>query len=287
MKYGFGYQGSKSSIAEEIINNLPSGERFVDLFGGGFAISHCALLSGKWNKVLYSDIDPLLKPMIENAIEGKYNYQNFIPEWISRETFTKKKYEDGLVKFMWSFANNGRDYMFAKNIEEIKRQGFEWVFHGTPIEGMEELESDSTDYDERRKILTNYVKGKHFRIEPLEHLNRLQQLEHLNRLQQLEHLNRLQQLELTTMDYHYYEYQEGDVVYCDIPYQNCGDGKNDDYGGSFDHGEFYRWAISQPYPVYFSSYKLGNLVWEKDKQLTNSAQTNSIHRREALYCVMN
>ena len=34
-KYGVPYQGSKAQIAEDIINELPSGNRFVDLFGGG------------------------------------------------------------------------------------------------------------------------------------------------------------------------------------------------------------------------------------------------------------
>ena len=46
-KYGITYQGSKNRIAGDLISLLPSGERFVDLFGGGFAMSHCALLSGK------------------------------------------------------------------------------------------------------------------------------------------------------------------------------------------------------------------------------------------------
>ena len=50
MRYGIGYQGSKNGIAEQIIAHLPAGRRLVDLFGGGFAISHCALLSGKWEK---------------------------------------------------------------------------------------------------------------------------------------------------------------------------------------------------------------------------------------------
>ncbi len=57
MRYGVGYQGSKNRIAKDIINILPSGERFVDLFGGGFAMSHCALLSNKYNKVLYNEYD--------------------------------------------------------------------------------------------------------------------------------------------------------------------------------------------------------------------------------------
>lgn len=35
MIYGMPYLGSKNSIAEDIIDFLPSGNRLVDLFGGG------------------------------------------------------------------------------------------------------------------------------------------------------------------------------------------------------------------------------------------------------------
>lgn len=33
-KYGIPYKGNKSKIAEEILTELPSGKRLVDLFGG-------------------------------------------------------------------------------------------------------------------------------------------------------------------------------------------------------------------------------------------------------------
>lgn len=42
--YGVPYQGSKNSIAEKIINIIPSAENFYDLFAGGCAITHCAML---------------------------------------------------------------------------------------------------------------------------------------------------------------------------------------------------------------------------------------------------
>ena len=42
-RYGIPYKGNKSKIAEELLAQLPSGKRLVDLFGGGFAITDCAL----------------------------------------------------------------------------------------------------------------------------------------------------------------------------------------------------------------------------------------------------
>ena len=41
MTYGVGYVGSKNTIAADIVNILPKGNRLVDLFGGGGAITHC------------------------------------------------------------------------------------------------------------------------------------------------------------------------------------------------------------------------------------------------------
>lgn len=49
--------GSKNKIAKDIIEVLPSGERLVDLFAGGCAITHCGMLSGKWKEFLANDIN--------------------------------------------------------------------------------------------------------------------------------------------------------------------------------------------------------------------------------------
>ncbi|MBQ6503223.1 MAG: DNA adenine methylase [Flexilinea sp.] len=292
--YGIPYQGSKSAIADDIIAHLPAGNRLVDLFGGGFAISHCALLSRKWKQVLYNDINPLLIPLIRGAIAGKYSYEQFVPEFISREEFFAKKDTDGYVKWIWSFGNDGRTYMFSKNVEPMKRAGHEWVFHNTPISGFHNLKCDlpcdAAHFSERRKFLSYYTKAHKSERYELQQLQQLQRLERLQRLEQLERLERLQQLErittleMTCMDYRDYKYQDGDVVYCDIPYQNTSD-RNPDYGINFDFGAFYGWAVAQPYPVYFSSYKLGGLVWSGEKISTMAAASNSLKRVEALYCV--
>jgi len=55
-KYGFSFQGSKSKVAEKIIEIIPSSENFYDLFAGGCAITHCVLLSNKWKNIISNDI---------------------------------------------------------------------------------------------------------------------------------------------------------------------------------------------------------------------------------------
>ena len=84
------------------------------------------------------------------------------------------------------------------------------------------------------------------------------------------------------MSYLDYEYKDGDVVYCDIPYENT-----EKYDNEFNHQQFYDWAKIQDYPVYFSSYE-GiegfNIVWEEKKRVILSATNNSLKKVECLYC---
>ena len=55
MRYGVPYQGSKNKIAEWVIDNLPEDEILVDLFAGGCAVTHAAMLSGKWDRIVAND----------------------------------------------------------------------------------------------------------------------------------------------------------------------------------------------------------------------------------------
>lgn len=156
MNYGLPYMGSKNSIAEKIIAFLPRGKRFVDLFGGGFAMSHCALLSGKYESVFYNEINPLLPKLIKEAIDGKFNPRNFKPEFITREKFFAERENDAYIKYIWSFGNKGNTYMFAREIEDIKRQGHAYCVGKMPIDGIPNCESD--DIFERKKFLNRFCK---------------------------------------------------------------------------------------------------------------------------------
>ena len=60
MRYGLPYKGSKNGIAKWIIDELPPAEIFVDLFAGGGAVTHRAMLSGKYKRFIMNDIDARL-----------------------------------------------------------------------------------------------------------------------------------------------------------------------------------------------------------------------------------
>ena len=88
MRYGLPYKGSKNAIAEWIVNELPPNRYFVDLFFGGGAITHAAMLSKKWDRFIINDIDGRLPRLFVDCAHGKYTTVTH-PEWISREEFAR------------------------------------------------------------------------------------------------------------------------------------------------------------------------------------------------------
>lgn len=279
-KWGMPYRGSKNTIAKEILCTLPEGKRFVDLFGGGFAMSHCCLVNfcgglfPKYESVLYNDHNPLLKLLIKKAIDGFYNYDSFKPEWVSKERFLAEKEGDAYIKWVWSFGNSGDRYIFGKNIEELKRQAHQLVVFGEVNELTKDVVLKGTDIKTRRLEWMAYCRSQKKRCD-------LEQLERLERIQQLERLERLERLELTAIDYHDYEYRDGDVVYCDIPYELSTEVC---YGSAFDFKEFRRWVKSRNYRVYVSSYIDAPVVWQRSKLVTMSRWSNNSTRQECLFC---
>ena len=117
MRFGVPYQGSKNQIAKWVIDNLPEDEILVDLFAGGCAVTHAAMLSGKWNKVIANDIGDAPE-LFRDAIDGKYADEK---RWISREDFQNLKDTDPYVSLCWSFGNNRSGYLYAQEVEPWKK----------------------------------------------------------------------------------------------------------------------------------------------------------------------
>ena len=51
------YRGGKKRVAKKIIDCLPRGELFVDVFGGSGCVSTAAVRSDKYKQVVYNDLD--------------------------------------------------------------------------------------------------------------------------------------------------------------------------------------------------------------------------------------
>ena len=117
MSYGLPYMGSKNRLAKEIVEFLPPCGTLVDLFAGGCAITHAAMLAGKWSNYIANDITDAPK-LFNAAIRGDYANET---RWISRDDFARMKDTDAYVRTCWSFGNNQKSYLYAKEIEPWKK----------------------------------------------------------------------------------------------------------------------------------------------------------------------
>lgn len=158
MKYGLPYKGSKNKLAERIVRLLPKRTHLVDLFCGGCAVSHAALLMGKYEHIHINDINWMCPTLFIDALNGKYNDEN---RWISREDFFRLKDTDPYVAVVWSFGNNLRDYLYSKEIEPLKKAIHYAMFFSDYSLG-KELGHDLSFIDPIHDLQKRYLAVKHY-----------------------------------------------------------------------------------------------------------------------------
>ena len=158
MKYGLPYKGSKNKLAERIVRLLPKRTHLIDLFCGGCAVSHAALLMGKYEHIHINDINWMCPTLFIDALNGKYNDEN---RWISREDFFRLKDTDPYVAVVWSFGNNLRDYLYSKEIEPLKKAIHYAMFFSDYSFG-KELGHDLSFIDPIQDLQKRYLAVKHY-----------------------------------------------------------------------------------------------------------------------------
>ena len=283
MNYGLPYKGSKNKLAPKIFELFPQKKNFYDLFCGGGAVTHFALLSNKFEKVYQNDINKDCLDLFIDAAKGKYRNET---RWISREDFLNSN--EPYVKYCWSFGNNLRNYLYGEEIEPYKKachyaivfDDFSLIKELCPevygvtkeaLNGIKNIKKRRLAFGpsviKELKRLGDWdlvqnnplYKSAHWRGGKLDGKNNdlesLQSLEHLERVQSLQSLQRLQSLqslEQFSTDYQNVEIYKDSVIYCDIPYEGT-DGYN---GIDFDFERFYSWCEKQTEPVFISSYKM-------------------------------
>lgn len=158
MKYGLPYKGSKNKLAERIVRLLPKRTHLVDLFCGGCAVSHAALLMGKYEHIHINDINWMCPTLFIDALNGKYNDES---RWISREDFFRLKDTDPYVAVVWSFGNNLRDYLYSREIEPLKKAIHYAMFFSDYSLG-KELGHDLSFIDPIQDLQKRYLAVKHY-----------------------------------------------------------------------------------------------------------------------------
>lgn len=269
MRYGLPYKGSKNKIAKQIIDALPSAETFVDVFAGGCAITHAALLSGKYKRIIANDIDVKIPLLFKNAISGNLpaDYDRFV----SREEFNQVKKSDAIVACCWSFGNNKRDYVWSKDTACAKELAFKMV--------------KCSDEYLRYVYYKQFIKALGNGIFDLKSLPRLQGLENLERLWRLESLKANQGIEVFGFDFKSLDIPENALVYCDPPYA----GTSKYNGVNFDSAKFWEWAreVSKQNLLAVSEYKAPDdfvPFLEITKTCQYCATNNSKRTVERLFC---
>lgn len=281
MQYGLPYKGSKTKIADAIIEHLPPAKVLYDLFAGGCAISHAAILSGKWERVIANDLKPY-PFLFRDAASGKYKKEF---KWVSREDFLKS--DDPFDKLVFSFGNDCRTYLYGADIEEWKKaMHYAICFHDyKPMIELGGPDLSAIDYcrtmRQRRIKAYQLLGGKHgwwegkgVHLENLERLERLQNLERLERVQGLEGVRNIERLEVIQGNYWEVEIEPDSVIYLDPPYANT-NGYGDSKISDFDSGAMFEWIECQHVPVYVSEYDMPrdrfDCIWETRVQSLISA----------------
>ena len=247
MKYGMPYKGSKNKLAGKIFELFPRKKNFYDLFCGGCAMTHYGLLHGGFENFYMNDINPACSELFIDAVHGKFKDEK---RWISREDFEKLKDVEPYVAFCWSFGNNLRNYLYSKEIEELKRAWHYAIFFddfepakkltGIDFSPIKNIKNRKEKYLTSKEIIRKFYNPSVFGGN-----------QELERLESLERLERLESLQSFNKSYHEIEIKKDSVIYCDIPYEGT-----DGYLTEFDFEKFYSWCEKQTEPLFISSYKM-------------------------------
>ena len=270
-RYGVPYQGSKNTIAEWVVGNLPPARLFIDLFAGGCAVTHAAILSGKYERFIANDLTAAPE-VFKQACEGGFSGFATVP---TRDEFGKS--DDDAVRLLYSFGNDRRDYLWSRALEPVKVAASRML-------SAPSLHERRMAYKVFLRELDAYL---HARPQDATKLQGLEGLQRLERLQGLERREGLERLETSRLDYRRVGIPDtpgGVCVYADPPYRGTGHVGYEQVG-RFDTEAFDRWLADVPCMVIVSEYTRPAGCVEiaaRGKMVSMSAAGNT-HRVERLY----
>ncbi|KGO00180.1 hypothetical protein HR11_02660 [Porphyromonas macacae] len=279
---GLPYQGSKKKISKKIVEiikqNFGTDKPIYDIFGGGGAITSECILNGL--EVYYNDLDK----DITNAFERVISQDR---EWIkslivSRTEFTEikekenKTTDDFLKLLINSFGNKKRDYLYSKEISDLKYNLAKEIIEKHDV---------FSGYKQTKTYKRSIEKYKQF-----QQIQRLQQLERLEQLQRIQQLQKLNKIKATSKSYHAFSDVSGAILYLDPPYEES---HQKGYINQFDSQEFYDWAfvMAKNNIVIISSYSISDerfeAVYSFDKARSTLQSGRSKKENEKLFMVKN
>ena len=296
MNFGLPYKGSKNRIAKKILDVLPAAPVLYDVFCGGCAVTHAAMLSGKYSRVVANDINSMIPHAFETALKGGFRDED---RWISRNDFQKLYKTDPYVAICFSFGNNLRSYCYARELEPYKRALHYAIFWKDTAPWRElcpetadalkrAVESEQDRHKRRigagRAIVTalkaglmngtinpavmdkpiyKKIRGKYPRVFLqsgwlAKRMQNLETLENDERFQRLESLERITDVDVPpVLTVTTGDYREMEFSAPGIIYCDPPYKSTEErYGREFDFAGFYAWCEHQANPVYISEYTM-------------------------------
>ena len=234
--YGLPYQGSKNSIAEWVIDHLPPADTLVDLMAGGCAISHAALLSGKYKHVIANDITDTAF-IFDAAMRGEMDGYATV---LTRDEFHAVKATDTLGSILYSFSNNRSNYLYGADTEQVRTAATSMIL--------------APSIHERRLAYKRFITmlDKHIRAEGMvkDNLKNLEAVQRLERVQALSQIDTQATFTPLQGDYRNVDIPADAIVYVDPPYRGM---RCDAYNG-FDFDAFDAWLRTVPNLTIISEY---------------------------------
>ena len=298
--YSIPYVGSKRGIAtalmKEMLKYKPNATIFIDLFGGGGAMSFKALCYD-FKKVIYNELDTQVYKAMNYVIEcingehkSKYGIfpENFY-RGINRDKWEKLNINnpaDWLLKTINSFGTNlNTSYLYSHEIEQNKIDLENYCINPTE-ENYHKLELIFQDNENLKMIKLSQTPTERRLFMKI--LSKTSKKNRLQSLQSLESLERLERLERFNNSYECIDlskYNDDEVIiYCDIPYNVPTTKKLYAGAGEFDYEKFYEWAIKNDKTIFISEYNMPACFTKIFEIKKTSLLGNNKTITECLFC---
>lgn len=306
---GLPYVGSKKKISKKIVEiikqNFGTDKAVYDVFGGGGAITAELMINGI--DVVYNDLDKTITDVFNRVLSQDREWIKTLI--ISRDEFLEirekenKTVDDELKLLVNSFGNNRKDYLYGKELSDIKYNlAVEILEKEDVLSGYKKTETyQKNDYKELDKNdrlqrlqdsqvlnynFSNYSKTKTYIDKVFNNeevfkkgvdnrsgrkiIHTIQQINRLTSIADIQQSNLYQKT--TNEDYHYFSDIKNSILYLDPPYENS---ENGSYKSQIDYRDFYDWVIqmSKHNIVLLSSYEVSDDRFECVYEFKNARST--------------
>lgn len=189
-----------------------------------------------------------------DAVKGEIKDEKRI---FSRKEFHEEMKVNAVARYIWCFNQCERTYIFGKDSENENLQAIRMLM-------ADDLEERRLNYNAFINLIEKMEPASIHKLSTVSYI--FQRLKRVHDLESLKNKGFLEKVEVKNVSYEDFIPEEGDVIYCDIPYEMENSGKCNQYNkDKFDNLKFYEWAKNQKEQIFFSSYEISDQSFFKMK----------------------